>query len=136
MREQIQDLNLSLKRLHRRFLENELLEAEKKLERRLSSFDFLSLLVNNSDFTWLRPFSALIAEIDAFLSEAENIERSDLNCIQEQVLTTILRSTQLQERFETYKAYDGEFIMAYSQFHRSLTAVLSAQSAVNRPQAN
>lgn len=135
MRQQIQELNLSLKRLHKRFLENELLEAEKQLERRLSSFDFLSLLVNNTDYAWMRPFSALIAEIDAFLSEAEVIERADLHCIQEQVLATVLRSAQLQERFEAYRAYDGEFIMAYSQFHRALTALLGSQSVPVRPEA-
>lgn len=125
MKQKIADMNYRLKALHRRFLENEKIEAEKLLERRLSSFDFLLVLTTDPAFSWMHPFSALIAEVDAFLEDVPEVTKADIQCVWDQV-EHVLRSpgSVIEKKFQNYLNNDGEFILLHSSFHAATQNLL------------
>ncbi|KYG61022.1 hypothetical protein AZI85_08660 [Bdellovibrio bacteriovorus] len=127
MKWQMQEINKELKNLHRLFLDRERLEAEKLLQRKLSSFDFLFLLTQDQEFAWMRPFSTLIADIDAFLDE-EEVQSLDLRDVRDQIVFVLQQDgSPINARIQNYLGYDGEFILAYSKLN-SLLAALSAKA--------
>ncbi|WP_373997625.1 hypothetical protein [Bdellovibrio bacteriovorus] len=129
MKWQMQEINKELKNLHRLFLDRERLEAEKLLQRKLSSFDFLFLLTQDQEFAWMRPFSTLIADIDAFLDE-EEVQGLDLQDVRDQIVFVLQQDgSPINARIQNYLSYDGEFILAYSKLNSLLTA-LSAKADI------
>lgn len=127
MKWQMQEINKELKNLHRLFLDRERLEAEKLLQRKLSSFDFLFLLTQDQEFAWMRPFSTLIADIDAFLDE-EDVQGLNLQDLRDQIVFVLQQNgSPINARIQNYLSYDGEFILAYSKLNSLLTA-LSAKA--------
>ncbi|KYG65046.1 hypothetical protein AZI87_10740 [Bdellovibrio bacteriovorus] len=123
MKWQMQEINKELKNLHRLFLERERLEAEKLLQRKLSSFDFLFLLTQDENFAWMRPFSTLIADVDAFLDE-EEVPAWNLQDVRDQIVFVLQHEGSLiRDRIQSYLGYDGEFILAYSKLNALLSVV-------------
>jgi hypothetical protein len=113
MRETIKELSNRLKHVHKRYLELERVQAEKDLETRLNPFDFLQLLTSDYRYKWLQPFSALIAEMDAFLDEAEHVSRADYERLHEQIRAVLgTRGTKLAARFNEHLDKDPEFCLA------------------------
>jgi hypothetical protein len=124
MKNKVIELNNQLKAVHRRFLENEKFEAQKKLERQLSPFDFFNLLTQDQNFAWLRPFSTLLADIDAFLDDTPAVNINDLARIHEQVTATLQKpGSQMASRFEFYKNQDAEFAFLFSKFQTLLDSM-------------
>ncbi len=115
MKTKVKELNQALKNVHKRFLENERLQAEQYFEKKIAPFEFLLKLTQDKNFEWLRPFSALIAEIDAFSDEAEVISSSDLICINDQI-NFVLRSekSKIAPRYGHHLNHDADFIMLHS----------------------
>jgi len=62
----LKESRLKLLRLHKLLIERER-ENFENLNGKISSGHYLNLLVNNSNFEWLRKFSTLIVEIDEML---------------------------------------------------------------------
>ncbi|WP_413568109.1 hypothetical protein ACLWBD_10205 [Bdellovibrio sp. HCB117] len=123
MKWQMQEINKELKNLHRLFLDRERLEAEKLLQRKLSSFDFLFLLTQDENFAWMRPFSTLIADVDAFLDE-EEVPAWNIQDVRDQIVFVLQHEGSLiRDRIQSYLGYDGEFILAYSKLNALLSVV-------------
>lgn len=124
MTAQIKELNRELKALHRWFLELERLEAEKTTGNKITPVDFLHLLTGDPDFAWLRPLSALIADMDIFLDEAETITGEDLNRIREDVSSTLhKKESKLKSRYQHHLFHDGEFVLLHAKLNMALKAM-------------
>lgn len=119
MKNTLTTISKSLLALHRRFLENERLEAEKIQGRKLSPFDFLRLLTQDPDFKWLQPFSALIVEIDTFVDEAPTISDADVLRVKTQV-DFVLKQPKIAERYQYYLAHDPQFVPLHSDLIKLL----------------
>ena len=119
MKVRIKNLSSKLKDLHKRFLENERYQAELYFEKSITPFEFLLMLTQDKNFSWLQPFSAMIAEIDAFTDEAEIVSKEDLICIRDQ-LEFILQgpNTDLYNRYQYHLNNDADFIMLHSNFKK------------------
>ena len=119
MEVRIKNLSSKLKDLHKRFLENERYQAELYFEKSITPFEFLLMLTQDKNFSWLQPFSAMIAEIDAFTDEAEIVSKEDLICIRDQ-LEFILQgpNTDLYNRYQYHLNNDADFIMLHSNFKK------------------
>jgi hypothetical protein len=120
MKTTLTTISKSLQALHRRFLENEKLEAEKVLDRKLSPFDFLRVLTQDPEFKWLQPFSALIAEIDTFIDETEEISAADVLRMKNQI-DFVLKQPRIGARYQHYVDHDPQFI----PLHLNLTRLLA-----------
>lgn len=121
MRQKIQDLNTKLKDVHKRFLENERIEAEQYFQRKIAPFEFLLMLTQDNKFTWLHPFSALIAEIDAFTDTAEDISMDDIVCIRNQIDFIFDNSNPgLTSRYMHHLNHDADFIMLHAAMKKVL----------------
>ncbi|WII71603.1 hypothetical protein QJS83_14125 [Bdellovibrio sp. 22V] len=123
MKENLLRVTHMLKEVHRRFLELERLDAEKFFERRISPFDFLQILTHDKNFKWLQPFSALIAELDAFLEESENVSDEDLVCMKDQIAFVLRRSVGdsfLYDRYQTHLNNDPNFVLLHANLNEAL----------------
>lgn len=121
MKLQIEKLNIALKSVHKRFLEHERYQAEEFLNKKLGALEFVMLLTQDKSFEWLQPFSALIAEIDAFVDEEENISKKDLLRIKEQIEKLLNGPTSfLAQRYKQYLNSDAEFIVLHSNLKKEL----------------
>ena len=107
--------------LHRRFLENERIEAEKVLGHKLSPYEFLRILTQEPDFKWLQPFSALIVEIDTFADETETVLPADVLRLKNQV-DFVLKEPRTAARYQLYVDHDPQFIPLHLDLNRLLSA--------------
>ncbi|MBC7714041.1 MAG: hypothetical protein H7177_11930 [Rhizobacter sp.] len=121
MKEKVVNLSSKLKDVHKRFLEKERLQAEDHFQRKIAPFEFLLMLTQDKNFAWMQPFSAMIAEIDAFVSEAKEISQNDLICIRDQI-DFIFKDTQstLGARYQHHLNNDADFIMLHSSLKKVL----------------
>ncbi len=120
MKTTLNAISKSLMALHRRFLENEKIEAEKLLGHQLSPYDFLRVLTQEADFKWLQPFSALIVEIDTFADEAEEILPADVLRLKNQI-DFVLKEPRIGARYQYYVDHDPQFI----PLHLHLTRLIA-----------
>lgn len=122
MKTKIKNISYALKDVHKRFLEQERIQAEQYFERKIAPFEFLLMLTQDKNFAWLQPFSALIAEIDAFADEAETISKSDVVCIKDQI-DFLLKdsSSNIVKRYNHHLSTDADFIMFHSALKKELT---------------
>lgn len=127
MKTQIKELSHKLKDVHKRFLEQERLQAEKYFEKKIAPFEFLLMLTQDKSFEWMKPFSALIAEIDAFTDEAEEITKADLICIRDQVEYLISNEkSSVVKRYQHHLSTDADFIMFHANMKKVLSTLIGA----------
>ncbi len=120
MKTTLNAISKSLMALHRRFLENERIEAETTLGYKLSPYEFLRILTQEPDFKWLQPFSAMIIEIDTFADEVETILPADVLRLKNQV-DFVLKEPRIAARYQHYVHHDPHFI----PLHLDLTRLLA-----------
>jgi hypothetical protein len=125
MKNKISELNKALKALHRRFLENERVAAEKALETRLTPWSFLNLLTTDQNFLWIKPFSSLILDIDELDSEKTEITADDLSSAHERVMRTLYEpNSKIFEQIQYYIDHDGEFVLLNSRLNEILITLI------------
>ena len=78
MKAKIENLSVALKDVHKRYLELERIQAEDYYQKKITPFEFLMMLTQDKNFKWLQPFSALIAEMDSFADESDEMTSFDL----------------------------------------------------------
>lgn len=66
-------------RLHKALLESERIVYEQFYGRIQSSNEFFQLVVNHDWFSWLRPISQFIVEVDTFLGSKEPVTLTEAN---------------------------------------------------------
>lgn len=118
------DLRRALLRLHKVLLDWERSGYE-RIHGRQSSHDLLRALLNDPQFSWLRPMSQLIVRIDEILSEKTPPMRNDVDAIVAQVKA-------LTSPNEAGNTYERRYDMALQEHpdavfaHRDLLALLKA----------
>lgn len=120
MKSKIEAANLikELLKVHRRFLELERLDAEKYFDKKLAPLEFFNMLTQNANFEWLRPFSKMIAEVDAFSEEMEMTPKNKTHMVIE--IKKVLELPKIQRRCETHQSNDSEFMKLYNDFTKTL----------------
>ena len=128
LKQRVENLSLKLRIAHRRFLNNEREQAEKYFGRPIPPLEFFRLLTEDKNFEWMRPFSAMIADIDAFADEAEAISMDDLKRIRLQVFG-VLRSTEesstFNKRYNTHLNEDPDFVMLHADVMKALDELVA-----------
>ena len=115
MKTEFENLNIVLKDVHKRYLELERIQAENFFQKKISPFEFLMMLTQDKNFKWLLPFSALIAEMDAFLDDAEEISANDLKRFKEQV-----NGLLDDKRYKDHLMSDTSFVMLHASLKKEL----------------
>lgn len=127
MKIKVRKLSNVLKNLHKRFLENERQQAEQYFERKIAPFEFVVMLTQDKNFRWLTPFSTLIAEIDAFADENEEIMENDLISIKNQIDFLLKdESSSVANRYNHHLNTDAAFIMLHSELKKELNQFIVA----------
>lgn len=126
MKTKVKNLSSILKDVHKRFLENERVQAENFFQRKIAPFEFLLMLTQDKSFAWLQPFSALIAEIDAFADEAETISEADLKCIKDRI-DFLLQDPEanIVDRYLHHLNTDAAFVMLHSTLKKELSKFIT-----------
>ncbi len=119
MVEKLHHFNKQLRALHRRLLERERLAAEQRSQTKLNPFAFLTLLMHDPQFTWLRPLSTYMSDLDAFLDDVETLQASDVTRIIKE-MSEITKEAKFSERYELHKNEDPEFAELHSQFIKAM----------------
>lgn len=121
MKSRVTELSKALRAVHKMFLENERVVAEKILQRTLDPFSFLTVLTQDKNFEWLKPFNTLIAGIDAFEDETENVTMADLARLKKQV-EDILSSpdSKIATRYREQMMLDGDLMLANAKLSQVL----------------
>ncbi|HEX7674115.1 MAG TPA: hypothetical protein VF412_08085 [Bdellovibrio sp.] len=126
MKDKLNEVSKRLKDLHRRFLEQERVDAEKYYQRRIMPFDFLQMLTNDRNFRWLQPFSALIADIDAMVDEKEALTDADLDGVRMQIDAVLHKAdghSAIYGRYQHHLGEDPEFLLLHLKLREALSQI-------------
>ncbi|MFB2875494.1 hypothetical protein [Floridanema aerugineum] len=85
----LRDLRQTLLRLHKALLDSERVEYEQFHGRIKSSNEFFQLVIGDEWFSWLRPISQFIVQIDEFLGSKEPVTLNEANQLLEQARVLI-----------------------------------------------
>src|SRR5712692_5787414 len=115
------DLRLGLLRLHEAFLEME----RKSFERthgRVNSGELLQLVINHTQFAWLRMVSALVVQIDEMLGADEPVTDGDVNNLitGARQLFTASDNKEFSVKYQAALQQEPEIVMAHSALMKSL----------------
>ncbi len=120
MKQDILQIANTLRKLHKRFLDNLRYEIENNFGRTISPYEFLSLLTQNIEFAWLKPFSALVAEIDAISDEPRDFTDADIEEIGQKIQNLIL-DPAIAKKYLIYSTSDTEFAGLHIQLNKFFT---------------
>lgn len=121
MKAKLEKISKNLKLVHKHLLDNERVAAEVRLGRNLAPLEFFNLLTRDESFAWMKPLSALMAEIDEFIDETENVSEQDVQGIRSRV-DFVLRdpTSKVSARYLQYLPQDPDLIIAHSALLESL----------------
>lgn len=121
MKEKVIILNNKLKNVHKRFLENERIQAEEYFQRKITPFEFLLMITQDKSFSWLHPFSALIAKIDAFGDEVDLMDEKDFLGIKNQIEVLLKdQASKVANRYNYHLSHDADFIMLHADLKKEM----------------
>jgi hypothetical protein len=121
MGEKIKALDIALKKMHRRFLENERLEAERQLDKKITPVDFFNLLLGDERFSWINPLNTLISEVDLVTDDAEKMTSEEVAKVQSLVKTVLFeKNEKISSRYQYYVDHDSEFSQLHADLQKSL----------------
>jgi hypothetical protein len=123
----LNDLRQGLLRLHKTLLDWERAGYE-RIHGRQSSNDLLNALLNDSQFSWLRPISQLIVRIDELLSDKTPPMRNDVDAVvaQVKVLTSPNADGNIYERrYDTVLQEHPDAVFA----HRDVLVLVKEEKA-------
>src|SRR5262249_16942817 len=111
----LRDLRNRLLHLHKVLLEMERQNFERK-SGRVTPGELLQLLLNNSQFAWLRIISALVVEIDEVLNGEEPATVSDLEDLlsQARLLFTTPGNDEFKINYQSALQREPSVVMAHS----------------------
>ncbi|HEY9807668.1 MAG TPA: hypothetical protein V6D04_13950 [Candidatus Obscuribacterales bacterium] len=124
--EKLREVRAALLRLHKALLEFERVNYEQFFGRIKSKGEYFQLVVNHDWFSWLRPISQFIVQIDEALSAKEPITVGAANELLDQarqLLKPAEKGTTLEQRY--YRAIQAEPGIAL--MHADVTRLLAAQ---------
>jgi ElaB/YqjD/DUF883 family membrane-anchored ribosome-binding protein len=117
----LEKISKNLKSVHKHVLDNERVAAEVRLKHRITPLEFFNLLTRDEAYAWLKPFSALMAEIDEFIDETESVSESDVARIRERIEFMLQDpGSKIAARYSQYLTQDSELILAHARLRESL----------------
>ena len=123
-RERLRGVSRALLRLHKALLEDERVQFERVRGRIESSGEFLQLVLHDEWFSYLRPLSALVVQIDELLDakEATNEEASALIAQARAMLKPSETGNEFERRYYAAIQREPDVIFAQREVMRLLTA--------------
>ena len=124
--EKLREVRAALLRLHKALLEFERVNYEQFFGRIQSKGEYFQLVVNHDWFSWLRPISQFIVQIDEALSAKEPITVGAANELlnqARQLLQPVENGTTLEKRY--YRAIQKEPEIAL--MHADVSRLLATQ---------
>ncbi|MFB2836907.1 hypothetical protein [Floridanema evergladense] len=110
----LRELRKTLLRLHKALLDSERVEYEQLHGRIKSSNEFFQLVIGDEWFSWLRPISQFIVQIDEFLASKEPVTLNEANQLLEQARVLIQpcsEGTRLEKQY--YRAIQRDPDIAF-----------------------
>ncbi|MFN2577041.1 MAG: hypothetical protein ABR607_05060 [Pyrinomonadaceae bacterium] len=110
------DLRLSLLRLHKTLLQMERINYEKRFGQ-VNSGELLQLVLNDTQFSWLRMISTLVVEIDEALSSDESETVGDFEGLinQTRLLFTSPGNEDFKIKYQAALQSEPAVVMAHSE---------------------
>jgi hypothetical protein len=111
--------------LHKALLESERVTYEQFNGRILSKREYFQLVVGDEWFSWLRPLSQLIAQIDETLGSKQPVTLEQVNQLLEEVQKLLQPSEQgttLEKRYYRAIQRDPDVALMHSEVFRLLKA--------------
>ena len=123
-RERLRGVSRALLRLHKALLDDERVQFERVRGRIESSGEFLQLVLHDEWFSYLRPLSALVVQIDELLDakEATNEEASALIAQARAMLKPSETGNEFERRYYAAIQREPDVIFAQREVIRVLTA--------------
>src|SRR5947209_3683903 len=124
LRERLRGVSRALLRLHKSLLDDERAQFERVRGRIESSGEFLQLVLHDEWFAYLRPFSALLVQIDELL-DAEEATRAEADALIAEARATLKPSeagSEFERRYYAALQREPDVILA----HRDAVRILSA----------
>src|SRR5262245_34900809 len=117
----LNQLRRNLLHLHKTLLEMERQDYEKRFGR-VTPGELLQLVINGSQFAWLRLLSALIVEIDEVLSAQEPSTIADFDGVVSQArrLSTSSDNEEFKTRYQAAMQQEPAVVMAHSTVMQQL----------------
>lgn len=112
-----------LLRLHKALLESERIVYEQFHGRIQSKGEFFRLVIGHEWFSWLRPISQLIAEIDEAFSDKESITLNQANQFLEEtrkLLEPSQEGTSLEKRYYSAIQRDPDIALMHAEISKLL----------------
>ena len=107
------DLRLGLLRLHKALLEMERINFE-KLFGRVNRGELLQLVINHTQFGWLRMISALVVEIDEILNGDEPATLKDFDDLFSQARLLFTSNEEFKTKYQAALEREPAVVMAHS----------------------
>ena len=107
------DLRLGLLRLHKALLEMERINFE-KLFGRVNRGELLQLVINHTQFGWLRMISALVVEIDEILNGDEPATLKDFDDLFSQARLLFTSNEEFKTKYQAALEHEPAVVMAHS----------------------
>jgi hypothetical protein len=128
-RHQLREVRRGFFRLHKTLIDAERTAFERE-HGRLSNGQFLQALIQDPFFTWLRPFSSLLVEIDEVLAAKEPSSEPTYRAYIEQVRALVTRREGDEEpsRYEHVRQRDPDVLVAHVELTSRIAAVDSGSS--------
>jgi len=123
-RERLRGVSRALLRLHKALLDDERAQFERVRGRIESSGEFLQLVLHDEWFSYLRPLSALVVQIDELLDakEATNEEASALIAQARAMLKPSETGNEFERRYYAAIQREPDVIFAQREVLQVLTA--------------
>jgi hypothetical protein len=115
------DLRLGLLRVHKALLDHERINFE-RFSGRVSSGELLQLVINHSQFAWLRIVSALVTQIDEMLASEEQVSDEEVTNLigKTRQLFTASDNEEFRNKYQTALQQEPEVVMAHSELMKLL----------------
>lgn len=128
--QQLRELRPALLRLHKALLESERVDYEQFHGRIQSKGEFFRLVIGHEWFSWLRPISQFIVEIDELLSTKEPVplnKASELLQEAQKLLQASEEGTTLEKRYYRALQRDPDIALMHAEVTKLLVTDVHPQ---------
>src|SRR3989441_2523797 len=117
----LREVRLRLLHLHQTLLEMERKDFE-RTHGRVNSGELLQLVINHTQFAWLRMVSALVVQIDEMLDADEPVTHGDVSNLigRARQLFTESEDREFQQKYQAALQHAPEVVMAHSALMKLL----------------
>jgi len=128
----LMEVRRALLRLHKALIDSERARFERE-RGALSNGQFLQALLTDPFFAWLRPYSALVADIDEALAGDEPVTRGGARAYVAQVRALALPGEAGDDPLDRVRQRDPGVLFAHTELTRGITAALQAYGPAEPP---